>query len=212
MPTLTLLLLAAGASSRMRAPKIHLPLGDTTLLGHALRTAAALGHPIIIVSGKYAIELADLPTVDVPVRVVHNPQWAEGMSGSIVTGVRAAGAETNYLVLLADQPTVTPDFLSGLLAVAERHPTSPIATNYYPGTGDRAPASNSKETPVKLGVPAYFPAAYHETLLALTGPHGARHLLREPSTAALHYTPEAPPVDIDTPAEYQRFLTDHAGD
>jgi molybdenum cofactor cytidylyltransferase len=51
-----------------------------------------------------------------PARFVHNADYAEGQPGSVVAGVRALRASCDVLmVVLGDQPSLTPASLRGLL-------------------------------------------------------------------------------------------------
>ncbi|MFC7666147.1 NTP transferase domain-containing protein [Hymenobacter humi] len=111
--TVALLLLAAGASTRMGQPKQLLPYRGRTLLRHAAETAVATGcRPVVLVTGAVhdalAAEIADLP-----IQVIHNPEWKTGMASSIRAGVIAAAQfqPTAYLIMLSDQPLVTPELL-----------------------------------------------------------------------------------------------------
>ena len=67
-----LLLLAAGASTRMGRPKQLLPYHGRSLLRHAAETAAASGcAPIVLVTGALHEELA-AEVAGLSVQVVHN--------------------------------------------------------------------------------------------------------------------------------------------
>lgn len=156
-----LLLLAAGASSRMGTPKQLLPYHGRTLLRHAAETAAATGcAPLILVTG--AEHEALLPEVaGLPFQAVHNPRWAAGMGTSIRVGlaaVEAAGTARGALIMLADQPLVTVAFLQQLI-VAHRQATHPIVAAGYPDG--------------MAGVPAVFAAEVFPALRTLAGSAGA---------------------------------------
>ena len=113
-------------------------------------------------------------------RVIANPDSAEGQASSLRLGVaaaEAAGAEA-ILVCLADMPFVSPDHLTGLLAIGQ----SSLAAS-IPDTGGSA------------SPPAVFARQHFSTLLALTGDKGARDLLRQAPTLAC---PAVELSDFDT--------------
>lgn len=186
--------LAAGASRRMGAPKLLLPFGGSSLLRRAVAAARSVG-PTVVVSGAYpeltAAHLAELPPGDHGYRIVHNPGWDHGMAGSLRTGIaaaRTAGA-AGYLVLLADQPAVDARYLQPYLTAFAADPDRTVATAY----------------PRRAGVPALFPAHRTEELLRQSGPWGARRLLNAPAAAPFLVQPPTVLEDVDTPQAYARL-------
>ncbi len=112
----TAIVLAAGLSSRMAAPKAVLPLRGKPLLAHVLDALqASQVREILVVLGADA----DRVRREVPMgeaRAVLNPEYAMGMSTSIRAGLRAAsrGAEA-FLIVLGDQPLVSAATVDALL-------------------------------------------------------------------------------------------------
>ena len=207
MQPVGLLLLAAGSSARLGRPKQLLPYRGRSLLRHAATVAAAAGcHPNVLVTG--ALHETLLPEVaGLGFEVTHNNRWASGMGSSIRAGLAAlealAGPERSapnpaalpalpapplaaVLVMLCDQPLLTPDILTALLAQF-RATGQPVVASAYGGT---------------RGVPAVFGRAVFPALRALSGPAGARDLLR-----AYAHLPAVPfpagVVDVDTAAQYE---------
>ena len=135
MLSVATILLAAGSSSRLGQPKQLLPFGKSTLLRHAAETAlaAALG-PVIVVLGA-AEEGCRETLFGLPVTIVANPTWQEGMGSSIAIGVQAVG-ETSHraaIIMLCDQPAITP----GVLRSLEEHQRTTgksIVASQYGGT------------------------------------------------------------------------------
>src|SRR5437868_14169899 len=88
-----LIVLAAGASSRMGTPKQLLRYDGETLLRRAVRVAlGARCRPAVVVLGAQAEALRGEV---VGAQVVINEEWAEGMASSLRCGLRALEAATS---------------------------------------------------------------------------------------------------------------------
>lgn len=187
-----LLLLAAGASTRMGQPKQLLPYHGRSLLRHAAEIAVASGcAPLVLVTG--ALHEALLPEITgLPIRAVHNPTWETGMASSLQAGLAAvAGANpAAILVMLTDQPLVTPALLRQLV-VQQQRTQAPAVAAAYAGT---------------LGVPAVFSRTLFPDLLQLQGAQGANRLLAKLGTAVGRVDFPAGLLDVDTPEQYAALL------
>src|SRR4051794_37471841 len=124
-PSVTGLLLAAGAGQRAGGPKaLRRDGAGRPWLVHAVDVLLAGGcAEVLVVLGSAGDEaqalLADHPRRGTGVRTVQNPDWADGMSTSLRAGLQAAGpSATAVLVHLVDLPDVTPEVMRRLLAVA----------------------------------------------------------------------------------------------
>ncbi len=189
------IILAAGASSRMGTPKQLLPLGGKPLLLHTVEAAlASAAWPVVVVLGAQAEKIRPLLARH-PVIVVENSAWSEGMASSIRTGIMAlqqfSRAFDAALVALCDQPAFSADTIVQLLA-AQRATSRSITAARYHG---------------RNGAPALFLREHFPALGALTGEEGARALLN-PADANLRdaiCTVELPEfgADLDTPRDYQ---------
>jgi molybdenum cofactor cytidylyltransferase len=111
------LVLAAGGSSRLGQPKQLLPYGDATLLDHVLGVARACRFDqLVCVIGGAAEEIRSTVGFE-GVEVVENPEFGEGCSSSIAAALGAVDPRCDVLVLmLGDQPGVTPETVATLLA------------------------------------------------------------------------------------------------
>src|SRR5438094_8718530 len=112
-------ILAAGASSRMGKPKLVLPWGKTSVLGHLIEQWQQAGGQIAVVhaAGDQAMD-AELDRLDFPVadRIV-NPQPERGMFSSIQCASAWGGwnsALTHWIIVLGDQPHLRPESLREL--------------------------------------------------------------------------------------------------
>ena len=187
-----LVLLAAGASTRMGQPKQLLPYRGRTLLRHAAETAVVAGcAPIVLVTGALHDELL-AEIVGLPILAVHNPDWETGMASSIRAGLAAvaAAAPRAVLIMLTDQPLVTPELLRQL--IVQQHATqAPIVAAAYGET---------------LGVPAIFDKSLLPELLKLQGAQGAGRLIARLGAAVGQVAFPAGLLDVDTPAQYTALL------
>ena len=187
-----LLLLAAGASTRMGRPKQLLPYHGRTLLRHAAETAVAAGcAPIVLVTGALHDELL-AEIVGLPILAERNLDWETGMASSIRAGLAAvaAAAPRAVLVMLTDQPLVTPELLRQLI-VQQQATQAPIVAAAYGET---------------LGVPAIFDKSLLPELLKLQGAQGAGRLIARLGAAVGQVAFPAGLLDVDTPAQYTALL------
>jgi molybdenum cofactor cytidylyltransferase len=183
------IILAAGSSSRMGRPKQVLPLGGKSLVRWSAEAATgSRAATTIVVTGAagdaVAGELAGLP-----VQIVHNPDYAEGMSTSLRAGLRAAPTDAEaVVVLLADQPFVDATVVDGLIGLYEQRP-APIVRPRYDG---------------QPGNPVLWDRALFDELLAQTGDQGGRSVLqRHVSEIIWLDLPDARvQLDVDTPEAY----------
>ena len=190
--SVALVLLAAGASTRMGRPKQLLPYHGRTLLRHAAETAVASGCvPIVLVTGALHDELVD-EVGDLPIQAVHNPAWQTGMASSIRTGLAAVAAArpAAVLIMLSDQPLVTPELLRKLVALQQQTQAPIVAAAY----GDT------------LGVPAVFGQTLLPELLKLQGQSGANKLINSLGPAVGRVPFPAGLLDVDTPEQYAALL------
>ena len=190
--TVALLLLAAGASTRMGQPKQLLPYRGRTLLRHAADTAVATGcAPVVLVTGALYNALA-AEVADLPIQVVHNPDWQTGMASSIRAGLAAAisSQPTAYLIMLSDQPLVAPELLLQMIAQQQQTQAPAVAAAY----GDI------------LGVPAVFNRSMLPALQHLEGAQGANRLIKSLGSAVGQVPFPSGLIDVDTPEQYAALL------
>jgi molybdenum cofactor cytidylyltransferase len=116
-PLTSAVILAAGLSSRMEGRhKLLLDLGGQPMLRHVVTAVLGVALAELVVgTGCHAPEVtAALDAL--PVRFVHNAEYAQGQPGSVVAGVRALTVACEVLmVVLGDQPFLTTRSLRALL-------------------------------------------------------------------------------------------------
>jgi xanthine dehydrogenase accessory factor len=190
-------ILAAGGSRRLGRPKQLVEIAGRSLVRRAAETALAIGAGSVhVVAGA---ELLRVRTAlgDLPIDVVVNDAWKEGIASSIRAAIdalerRDRPVET-LILMLCDQPGVTSDVLRRLND-AYRATRAPVVASRYP------------EGP---GVPALFHAELFPALKSLRGDAGARQLIRGLDRDVVTI-PFALPDDIDTPADALRYAPDSA--
>ncbi len=190
-PFVAAVILAAGASTRMGRPKLALPVRGTPMIRRAVETAlASRCREVIVVLGTYADVYR--PLLDgLAVRIVHNPDPAEGMGSSIRLGVEAVSPDARgVVILLADQPLVTPEVIDRLIETAVTDQKRIVASTYH----------NT------VGPPAYFGRALFLDLLTLEGDRGARTVIEAyPKEGVALPLPEGIAADIDTAEDLSSF-------
>ena len=189
-----LIILAAGAATRMGRPKQLLSYQGRSLILHAVEVAlASMSQPIIVVLGAY-VEQIKPELMLKAVQVVENSQWQEGMSSSIRAGISML-LKTNskldaVIISLADQPLVSPQIFNQLIQSYQETQKVIIASKYNETTG----------------VPALFSNALFPELMQLEGDKGAKALIQKYiDTGLILLIPEAA-IDIDTPDDYKQLL------
>lgn len=186
MSSLHVLILAAGASSRLGQPKQLVKLGGRPALHGVVSVATALaGHAVTVIIGAHAAELTRL-LAHSPASVIVNRHWEEGMASSIRFGIGSLPAATEaVLILLGDQVAVTADDLKRL-AAAWKEQEGVIAAAMY----DQ-----------RVGVPAIFPRVCFSELAGLRGDQGARQILERNSYRVVRVPMPNAAIDLDTPAD-----------
>ena len=185
-----IIILAAGESSRLGQPKQLVPWRGQPMLRHAARMAieAQLG-PVIVILGA-----VDQPCREIlhglDLRIAHNPDWASGMGGSVVAGVKAMAADDlqNVIVMLCDQPFIDSDVMNKLVAKRDESGCEVVASKF----GEA------------MGPPVLFSKNRFATLLTLTGQQGAKAILRAETSLATIDCAEAA-QDLDTPDDLRRL-------
>ncbi|ULA62971.1 MAG: 4-diphosphocytidyl-2C-methyl-D-erythritol synthase [Nitrospira sp.] len=193
--SVAVIILAAGASTRMGKPKQLLTYGGHTFLRNAAEVAlASMCRPIAVVLGAHA-DLLKRGIDDLPVQQVMNTQWAKGMSASIQAGLQALeegdreGTTKAVVLMLCDQPFVTAAVINELVRTA-RSTGKGIVASEYGGT---------------IGVPALFRREYFPELAALSGDGGAKRIIAaHPGDVAGLLFPQGT-TDIDTPEDYSHL-------
>lgn len=186
------IILAAGGSSRMGSPKQLLPFQGQSLVRHAAQCAlGSVCDRVVVVTGCHADEVKR-EVEDLPLSVIENRSWQSGMSSSIRAGLEEMVTTDDIesvIVMLCDQPFVSPDVLNDLVD-AQRTSGKPIVASTYGAT---------------RGVPAIFSGEFFSELALLTADQGARRVIAaNPADVATISFPQGA-IDVDTPHDHQIF-------
>lgn len=194
---LGVMILGAGASVRMGTPKLLLPWGDTTVLGHLVQTWRELQvrQIAVIVAMRDSPLDSELDRLGIPrERRVRNPDPACGMFGSIVCGASWSGWEppvSHVALSLGDQPLVQKGTLLRLMEFSRENPASICQ-------------------PTRKGRPRHpviFPAREWSQLRE-SGVPTLRHFLesRTELRRFLECEDSGLDMDLDSPSDYGRAL------
>jgi CTP:molybdopterin cytidylyltransferase MocA len=179
------LVLAAGAGRRFGGVKQLAEVDGRPLLEHAALAVAAFS-PRVVVLGHAAEEIRAI--VDLHgAEPALCPDWEEGQSASLRSGVAALGDVDAAVVLLADMPGVTPAAVDAVVAA-------------WDGQADAVRAIYAGEP----GHPVLLARALLDRVGELRGDEGFRPLLDAARVINVEAGHLADPADIDTREELGR--------
>jgi molybdenum cofactor cytidylyltransferase len=189
-----IIILAAGASQRMGRPKQTLVLEEgVSLLRKTVDTALATSlRPVIVVVGANKAEV--VPELKgLPVTIVDNAFWKEGMSTSVRVGLAGLFMTQpkldGVLMLVCDQPYLTAALLEEMV-------------HTYQESGKKAVACRYQK---QWGVPVLVGRDLLAELTHLTGDQGAKPLLKKHMKEVAFVDFDQGIVDIDTPEDVEKF-------
>ncbi len=181
----TILLLAAGASTRMRgADKLMEEVGGVSLLRIMASRAAKAGPLRVVLPEGNAPRLDALEGIGCDIAKI---PAGEPMSASLAAGVN--GLCGPVLVVLADMAEVTAHDMHLLIALSRQAPTAILRACGQDGTP---------------GNPVLFPANMLKKLSEIKGDTGARDILKAHANR-VHLVPLPDGhalVDLDTPEDW----------
>ncbi|WP_339627250.1 nucleotidyltransferase family protein [uncultured Maribacter sp.] len=190
------LIMAAGASRRMKGVKQLLPWKNSNFLTETIKTVQkSKARTVSVVLGSHAERIKrECNLTQIGVDVILNPNWDEGLGNSIAIGVKEILKKIHdldgILICLADQPLLTSDYFDSLIYQFKKDTSKIVATNY----GKR------------VGVPALFPKFLFNELECLNGDQGARDLLKNHIKNIISLDAENQQIDIDTEEEYHKLI------
>jgi CTP:molybdopterin cytidylyltransferase MocA len=188
MNNVAILILAAGASRRMRgADKLLQEVRGVPLLRDRATTALATGCKVWLTLPLRALKRRFV-LAGLDVAVVEVPDAGDGMAASLRAGIAALPDNiAGIVVLLSDMPDITEEDISNIINAFQ----SDAHANIWRGTSVDGVA----------GHPVLFPRWCFPALLALTGDQGAREVLRAHAdrVATIALPDQHALTDLDTP-------------
>lgn len=187
------IVLAAGSAERMGRQKLLLELKGKPVLERVLEAALASDLDEVICVVRELGEIQEkIPLRHEKLRWIQNEKAQEGLSTSVIAGLRAASPKSEAaLFLVGDQPMVKAELINGLIELFRKE-KAPIVAPVYQGESRN---------------PVLFRRELFPEILKLTGDRGARGLIEKyrDQTARLEWDDETPFVDLDTWEDYLRL-------
>jgi molybdenum cofactor cytidylyltransferase len=182
------IVLAAGRSTRMGAVnKMLAEIGGKPLVRIAAEQAiASRAKPVIVVTG-HEREKVESALSGLPVRLVHNPDFAEGLGTSLKAGIAAVPDEADAaIVCLGDMPQVDAALINKLISSFDPERGALVVLPSIDG---------------RRGNPVVWSRRFFHDLMSIQGDIGARHLIGSYAEAVVEVpvAGEAALTDVDTP-------------
>lgn len=182
------IILAAGASRRLGRPKQLVEISGEYLIRRTALSVLAGCMPVLVILGAH-VDRVRRSLVGLPVEIIVNKNWQEGISSSLRAGIEALPVDIEgVFFFVCDQIALDSTLVIRLIETQARYSESIIACEY---AGIR-------------GTPAYFPAKDFPKLRSLTGDHGAGVLLQSDSIVTVPFLKGG--QDIDYPEDLSKYL------
>ena len=187
-PRVSALVLAAGRSTRMGpVNKLLAPLGGRAMVRAVVdELAGSSVRPVVVVTGHEA-ERVEEALAGAGAHLVHNPEYRQGLSGSIRAGLAALPESAEAAVIcLGDMPLVTSAHVDRLVAAFDPAEGREICVPVFEG---------------KRGNPVLFARRFFDEIAGVRGDVGARHLIGEYEEYVCEVAmgDRAVLVDVDSP-------------
>ena len=191
-PRVAAVVLAAGQSSRMGSNKLLADLKGQPMIRRSVAAMRQAADLTVVVTGRDAGEIGK--ALDgLPVMLVHNAHFAEGMSTSLRAGIEALPPDTDVAVIaLGDMPLVSPEVARRLIAAYNPAEHRSVCVPVFKGT---------------RGNPVLWGRQHFEALKGMSGDRGARALLDQlaDDVVEVAMADEAVLLDADTPEALERL-------
>jgi CTP:molybdopterin cytidylyltransferase MocA len=195
MSDLTIVIPAAGASSRMRGTDKLLTLIDGVALLRRTAVLALTAHSSVMITLRDPDTARHQVVQDLALQIVTIPDATSGLSASLRRA--AAQAVGRLMILPADMPDLTAQDLTRMIQASNAAPDALMRATAEDGT---------------LGHPVIFPADLRAAFATLSGDQGARPILQ--AHAARLHTIALPGhhalTDLDTPEAWAAWTQSRA--
>lgn len=200
LPRIGAVILAAGASSRMRAAgqsvnKLLQPLDGRPMVRHVAEAALASAvSDVVVVTGneKAGVTMA---LRGLPITFIDNPDYSKGLSTSLISGLNALPEDCDgALILLGDMPAVDSALLDRLVAAFDPSEDRAIIVASHGG---------------RRGNPVLWARRFFPEMRELSGDAGARALFAPYAglICEVEAGSDAPLTDIDTEEALSAYRT-----
>ncbi len=200
-PVITIVILAAGRSTRMKGAnkllaEIDSDDGGEPVIVRVVSAALASGAgPVMVVTG-FEAEKVKKALGGLDVQLVDNPDYADGLSTSLRAGISALGEDASSdsggaLVLLGDMPRVSSDLIDALIERFHAEGGNVICRPVWGG---------------RPGNPVLWPKDLFREMMAIEGDTGARGLLKRYAgrVRLLKTDDDAIHFDVDVPGDLDK--------
>ena len=188
-----MIILSAGASTRMKTIKQLLPWKHTTLLGNAIEQGlASKVDSVFVVLGANKEKI--IPTLKAyNIQIIENDHWQLGLGKSIACAVEFLNnSPTQFdgvLIALADQPLLDASHYNKLVAKFLKTDIGIVATQQN----------------TIIGVPAIFSRNYFKQLMMLNKDRGAKTVIKESLDDVCIVDAEGLAGDVDNMDSYKEL-------
>jgi len=190
------IILAAGASSSMEGQnKLIINIADKPVLVWVVEAAVSAGlDPIIVVSGYDDATTGNI-IGELPVDIVFNNRWEEGMSTSFTPAINMLPSTVQGVtILLGDMPAVDSYIIK-------------ILDYQFAASGGKKivhPVFDGQQ-----GNPVVFPRCFFPALTKLTGDSGAKSILKKHPDTVLKVEVDSPSILLDIDTEDDLIKMEH---
>ena len=186
------IILAAGISTRYGSPKQLLDWKGKPFVRQVAKTALQAGlWPVVVVTGSHAAEVESC-LKDLPVKIIHNPNYQQGQSTSIQAGLQTLLQNIGAAVfLLADQPQIPVEVIRALV---DSH-SQEMQSIHAPLVLEDRRAN-----------PVLFDQDTFPDLMQLTGDVGGRAIFSKYKVEYIPWHDDILLLDVDNPEDYQRLV------
>lgn len=186
--SISVILLAAGGSTRLGRPKQLLKIGSTTLIRKLAEEAlASRADEVIVVVGAESQSVCQ-ELKGLSLKIVENKNWENGLSSTIRIGLEAVSEECDAaLLMLCDQPYVGRYLLDQIIECSESKGVLVVACEYGQ----------------TVGIPALFSRTLFPELMKLRGDSGAKSLILSHRKELERVSFPKGIVDIDTTGDFE---------
>ncbi len=188
-------ILAAGESKRMGVPKQILPIFGVPMLKYLIdEVLDTEAHPVTVVVGANKTKIVPL-LENIPIGIIDNPDWQNGMGSSIKMGLIGSYLITKgfdgLIFMTSDMPFVNAEVINQLIKTAIEFPDKTIIASKYAGT---------------LGIPVLYKKERFEDILDMKPEHGAKQFFNKYPDEIVSVDFDLGAIDLDTKEDYYNFL------